>query len=308
MPGVKKLLKAKNMKKTITILITGGTGFIGRNLVEQLRGKYKVLAPTHQELDLMDEDAVSNFFRNYKFDVVIHGAIKPGHRNAKDPTNLIYPNTRMFFNLIRKSNFFDKMIWLSSGAVYDMRYYQPKMKEEYFDVHVPEDETGYYKYLCAKYAEQCPKIIELRPFGVFGKYEDWEIRFISNAICKTLFDLPITIKQNRRFDYIFIDDLVKVIEYFIEHKPKYKVYNVTPDDSIELKTLAEKIRSYSGKDLEIKIAKPGMGIEYSGSNQRLRDEIPNLCFTEIDGAIAQLYEWYKSHFHLINRDALLKDK
>ncbi|MGB9700291.1 MAG: NAD-dependent epimerase/dehydratase family protein [Thermodesulfobacteriota bacterium] len=294
--------------QNLVVFITGGTGFIGRNLVEQLRDKYKILAPSHQELELLDEEAVSQYLRSHKIDVVIHGAIKPGHRNAKDPTNLIYPNTRIFFNLARNNKYFRKMIWLSSGAVYDMRYYKPKMSEDYFDTHVPQDETGYYKYICAKYAELSPNIIELRPFGVFGKYEDWEIRFISNAICKTLFDLPITIKQNRRFDYLYINDLVKVIEYFIDHETKYKAYNVTPDESIELKILAEKVRSYSGKDLEIKISQPGIGVEYSGSNFRLRSQIPDLQFTDIDVAIAELYEWYKSNRYLINRDALLIDK
>lgn len=295
-------------KKNLTVFVTGRTGFIGRNLVEQLSEKYNILAPSHQELDLLDGEALRKFLQTHKIDVIVHGAIKPGHRNAKDPTNLIYPNTRMFFNLVRNNNYFGKMIWLSSGAVYDMRNYQPKMSEDYFDCHLPQDETGYYKYICAKYTELCPKIVELRPFGVFGKYEDWEIRFISNAICKTLFDLPITIKQNRRFDYLYIDDLIRIIDYFIEHEAKHKAYNTTPDESIELKTLAKKVRSYSGKKLEIKISQPGMGVEYSGSNLRLRSEIPNLRFTDIDVAITELYEWYRANRHLINRDALLIDK
>ena len=54
--------------------------------------------------------------------------------------------------------------------------------------------------------------MELRLFGVFGRHEDYAIRFISNAICKTLFDLPITLRQNRTFSYLYVDDLGPIVE------------------------------------------------------------------------------------------------
>ena len=46
------------MTKKKRILFTGGTGFIGRNLLPDLRGKYQVEAPRRQELDLKDSEAV----------------------------------------------------------------------------------------------------------------------------------------------------------------------------------------------------------------------------------------------------------
>jgi UDP-glucose 4-epimerase len=290
------------------VLITGGSGFIGRNLIEQLNGNYDILAPTHQELELLDEGAVKNYLNQNKADVVIHSAMKLGHRNAKDLSNLVYTNIRMFFNLIRNAHCFGKMIYLSTGAVYDERYYLPKMKEEYFDTQVPIDGTGFPKYICSKYVEKVDNVIELRPFGVFGKYEDWHIRFISNAICKTLYDLPITIKQNRKFDYVYIDDLVKIIHYFIENRSQYQVYNVTPNEAIELFTLAERVLDISKKSLEIKIAKPGMGVEYSGDNGRLKKEIPTFLFTKIEEAIQKLYSWYLSNREHIYYTELLIDK
>ncbi|MEN6621740.1 MAG: NAD-dependent epimerase/dehydratase family protein [Smithella sp.] len=292
-----------------TIFITGGSGFIGKNLVEKLTDYYEILAPAHHELELLDENAVTHFFQTHNIDIIIHCATKPGHRNAPDPTGLIFNNTRMFFNLIRNSRLYKKMILLTSGAVYDMRYYQPKMEENYFDTHVPVDETGYSKYICAKYAEAMDNIIELRPFGVFGKYEDWEIRFISNMICKALFDLPLTIKQNRYFDYIYINDLIMVIRHFIEHQTSnYKVYNVTPDHALELKNIAEMVLDIAGKELDIIIENPELGIEYSGCNKRLEAEIPEVSKTDIFSDIASLYQWYANHLYLINPELLLKDK
>lgn len=290
------------------IFVTGGSGFIGRNIVEYFSGKAEVLAPSHQELELLDEDAVKRYLDRHEIDVVIHAAVRPGHRNAKDPANQLDHNCRMFFNLVRNAGRFKKLIYLSSGAAYDQRHYRPKMKEEYFDSHVPADELGFSKYISAKYIGQSKNMVELRIFGVFGKYEDYSIRFISNMICKSLFGLPLTMKQDRQFDYISIDDLMPVLEYFVGHEGKFKAYNVTPDRSVGLMELAWLVRRISGRDLAVTVAKPGQGAEYSGDNSRLRAEIRGLAFTPLEAAVRRLYAWYSDNRPALNKELLLNDK
>jgi len=290
------------------ILITGASGFIGRNLAESFRERYEVFAPTHGELELTDDKAVRDYFNKRSFDAVVHCAVKPGHRNAKDLCDLFLLNTRKFFNIAANKSGFGKMITLSSGLVYDMRAYQPKMKEEYFGRSIPEDESGFSKYVCAKYIEKTGDIVELRPFGVYGKYEDYSIRFISNAICKVLSGMPVTLKQNRRFDYIHVDDLIGVVEYFIENKAGHKAYNVTPKNSVELAEIASKVVKLSGKDLPVKIAHKGMGPEYSGDSSRLCAEMGEFEKTPLDKGIEKLYRWYEENLPSIKKECLLADK
>lgn len=291
------------------VLLTGGSGFIGRNILESfLVEKYDILHPSSKELNLADEQSVDEYFKNHSVDVVIHAAVKPTHRNAKDLNNLFYTNTRMFFNLERHKDEYGKMLVLGSGAIYDLRHYRPKMKEEEWTDFIPADEHGYCKYVCEKVIEHAPNIYDLRIFGIFGKYEDYAIRFISNAICKTLFDLPITIKQNRKFDYLYIDDLMPILDWFMENTPQYHSYNITPDYSISLYDLALLVREISVKDLPIHIAMDGCGLEYSGDNSRLRNEYVNVHFTPIRTAVQELYDWYKMHKQSLNRELLLIDK
>ncbi len=290
------------------IFVTGGSGFIGRNIAEYFQGKAEVFAPAHAELELLDEAAVRAYCERHKFDVVIHSAVRPGHRNAKDPCNQLDHNCRMFFNLARNADRFGKMIFLSSGAVYDTRHYEPKMPEEYFDRHVPADELGFSKYIAAKYIERSEKMVELRLFGVFGKHEDYAIRFISNMICKSLFDLPLTMKQNRKFDYLYIDDLMPVLDHFINNDGRHRSYNVTPDRSVELRELAEMVLRISGRDLPIKSAQAGLGVEYSGDNSRLKREIPGLRFTALETSVGQLFQWYAGRQAALNKELLLHDK
>jgi GDP-L-fucose synthase len=291
-----------------TVLITGGRGFIGRNIIEYMEDKYHILSPTHNELDLLDEDRVRVYLTESKIDIIIHCAVRTGHRNAKDPSGQLYHNTRMFFNLARNEDQFEKMIYLGSGSEYDNRHYKHRMKEEYFDEHIPEDEGGFSKYIISKYIEKHKNITELRIFGIFGKYEDYAIRFISNLICKAIYDLPLTMNQNRVFDYIYINDLMPILDYFIEHETKNNIYNVTPDKSVRLLDLAKKIKKISQKDIEIRVAKDGLGPEYTGDNTRLRSEMPNVSFMDIDVAIKKLYDWYSDNKDKIDKSKLLTDK
>lgn len=296
------------MKK---ILLTGGSGFIGRNLRESfLAERYDLVCPSHKELDLANTDSADAYFRQHRFEAVIHAAVKPAHRNAPDLNDIFYTNNRIFFNLIRHADRCGRILNLGSGAIYDMRHYGPMMKETYAFTHVPADEHGYNKYVCGKYMENCPEdIVDLRIFGIFGKYEDYAIRFISNAICKTLFDLPVTLRQDRRFSYLYAPDLAPVLAWFIENKPRYRAYNVTPDETASLADLAREVVKLSGKDLPIYIAASGEGMPYTGDNARLRAEMGDaLRFTPLAEAVRRLYGWYVSVKPELDRNCLLHDK
>lgn len=291
------------------LLITGATGFIGRNLKEQLADRYEIIAPTSRKLNLLDEDAVKEYIVSHHFDVVIHAATWNATKTSTKDLLKVFPNNcRMFFNIARCSDHYGKMLYYGSGAEYDRRYCKQKIKEGYFDTHVPIDDYGFSKYIMAKYAEKARNIYDLCIFGVFGKYEDWEIRFISNACCKAIWDLPITIKQNVFFDYLYVDDLVEITKWFIENNPKEKIYNICTGRTLDLLSLAKKVLAASGKNLEIRVATEGLGAEYSGDNTKLISELGFYKFKEMDECIRDLYNWYLENKTLINKNSLLYDK
>ncbi len=291
------------------ILITGGSGFIGRNIKESyLSEKYDLITPSSKELDLSDDESVRNYFKINSFDVVIHSAAKPGHRNANDTSNLFLSNSRMMFNMLKNQASWGKLLNMGSGAIYDMQNYLPKMPENYFGTHIPKDEHGYNKYIFGKILPSLNNVYDFRIFGIFGKYEDYAIRFISNAICKSLFELPITLRQNRKFDYLYIDDLMPILEFFIENDPKEKAINITPDQSIELLQIAQIVKDVSQKDIEIIVAQEGLGLEYSGENKLLRSVYPEVNFTPIEQTIQELFTWYETNLKNININLLMLDK
>ncbi|MDP8229911.1 MAG: NAD(P)-dependent oxidoreductase [Candidatus Gorgyraea atricola] len=278
------------MKKKI--FITGGTGFIGRNLKEQLQDKYKIYAPSHEELELLNERKVSNYLKKHHFDAIVHCAWNAARNSKKDTNKILEYNLRMFFNLARCHGEYGKMIYYGSGAVYGREHWIHRMNEDYFDICVPKDQDVFSKYIMCKYAEKSENIYNLRVFGVFGKYEDWKIRFISNACCRTVWDLPITIKQNVFLDYLYIDDLIRITGWFIENEPEDKCYNVCRGETFDLLTLARKVLKVSGKRLDIKVSHGDLGREYSGDNSKLLSKIGDYSFCNMDDCIDELYHWY----------------
>lgn len=278
------------MKK---ILLTGGTGFIGKNILEQLRGKYNFIAPSHRELDLTNTEIVDKFFkRSGNFDLVIHTAIVGGTRKTADSPQIAVSNLRMFFNVAKNRKYFSKMIHLGSGIEYGKEQPLVKVEEEDFDKYVPQGNFGFYKYFCGKFVENSQGMVNLRLFGVFGKYEDATIKFISNAICKSILGMSITINQNVFFDYLYIEDFINILDYFITHKARYRSYNVGRGKPIDLITIAKKISKIANSKSPIKVMSKGLAYEYTCNNRRLLEELGNFEFADFDKSLRQLYSWY----------------
>lgn len=277
------------------MLITGGSGFIGRNLAVQLAATHEVLAPSSAELDLLKEQAVREYLDAHSFDVIVHAATTRSNRRLAAPPDLLDRNCRMFFNLVRNRGQFGKMIHFGSGAEYDRIQLPARVQEDYFDTRVPRDAYGFSKYICAKHIDCSDRIVNLRLFGVFGAYEDYTVRFISNACCRALKGLPIVLRQDIVFDYLYVKDLVKLTMWFIENNARHKAYNVCTGRPVALTELARIVAQVSGRNPNVSVLTGGMGPEYSADNSRMLTEMGGYQFWDLEGSIRDLYAWYERH-------------
>jgi UDP-glucose 4-epimerase len=282
------------------VLITGGSGFIGRNLAEQLASTYEISAPSSSELDLLNEHAVREYLGAHRFDVIVHSATTRSNRRVGAPPDLLDRNCRMFFNLVRNllpnQERFGKLIHFGSGAEYDRVQLPARVQEDYFDTRVPRDPYGFSKYICAKYIERSDRIVNLRLFGVFGAYEDYTVRFISNACCRALTGLPIVLRRDIVFDYLYVKDLAKITMWFIENDGRQKAYNVATGRPIGLTKLARVIalvsNQVSGRNPTMSVLNEGLGPEYSADNSRMLAEMGGYHFWDVEDSIRDLYSWY----------------
>jgi len=293
----------------MSILITGSEGFVGRNLAELfLKDKYPVLFPSQDELDLTKTDEVGKYFKKNHIETIIHCATTL-RKGTSYPANTCENNLRMFFSIEKHLTPSMKMINLGSGSEYARSHWHKKMPEEYFGKYIPEDSHSYSKYLISRYIQNTnsENLICFRIFGIFGKYEDYRYKFISNSIVKNLLGMPIAINQNVIYDYLYINDLYKILVYFVNNKTNNKIFNITPTESIDLLTIAELINKVSDNKCEIKVLNPGIGVEYSGDNKRLLSEIVKFQFTTYERAIADLFGYYKKIKDTLDVDAIKQD-
>ena len=280
----------------MTILITGGTALVGRNIHELLRKKYDIFAPTHQELDLCDFMAVDRYIRQHTITAVIHGAMQGGDA-------VVQHAVQMFLNLTQQIDRFDTFIYFGSGAEFGKHRDLHKVTEAEFGRILPRDRYGLAKFTLQRLAEGMNTVVNLRLFGVYGKYEPYWCKFISQTILYYLLDIPIYIKQNVVFDYVYIDDVVSVVDYFLQHPPKHNSYNVTTNHSISLLEIIDIIFEIGRKRVPIHVEREGLNYEYTGNNSRLISEVP-IQFHSYREGISKLYGYYKDHLKDIDRSKL----
>lgn len=284
------------------ILITGGTGFIGRNLRESLAGQYEIFAPPHRELDLLNYDALEQYVTSHRIDVIIHGAIHVPMFNGAQ--NEFFNDMQMFANMEKISHQVEKLLYFGSGAEFDKRFDISMVREEDLGKTIPVSEYGLAKYTMNLIARQSENIYNLRLFGIFGKYELWDIKFLSGLCCKALFDLPLTVRRDCYFDFLYIEDLAPIVTWFIENTPRWHDYNVCHGRQYRLTELAQMVRKVSGTSSEIKLLSEERNVDYSADNTRLLSEIPGLRMTPMEDALAQLYQYYKEHQDTIDEAVL----
>ena len=214
----------------------------------------------------------------------------------------------MFVNILHNQNNVKKIIHFGSGAEYSKNRDLIRVKENSWGDIIPSDSYGFSKYICHSLGKDKRKVVNLRLFGVYGKYENYLNKFITNSIVKNILGLPIKIKQNVVFDYLYINDLVSIVNYFINKPWHDSDYNVTPNRSINLKQIVQTINQISESKSEIKIVNPGYNFQYSGNNLKLKKLIPNLVFTPYKNGISDLYKYYLKRIKSIDKESLIEDK
>src|SRR5271157_4390632 len=84
------------------ILVTGGTGFLGKHLLPKLQGPgHEVWAPSSRELNLLDRDRCSDVIAKYEPEVILHMAALCGGilANKNSPAEFLHQNVDMASNV-----------------------------------------------------------------------------------------------------------------------------------------------------------------------------------------------------------------
>jgi len=225
------------------ILITGGNGNIAKMIKNYLSNEFDITCITRNDFDLLDDKSVANYLNNHDFDVLIHTAIKGGRRTKEENGEVVYQNLIMFENLIKFADKFKLIINFDSGAIYDRSTDINCRKEEELNT-IPNDYYGFSKYLIYQRSLQYNNIINLRIFNIFHVNEEND-RFIKSCFLAKKNSTKITIFQDKYFDFVYEDDFVKIVKYYIDHFSEKlpKTINISYNQKYKLSEIAEMIIS-----------------------------------------------------------------
>jgi GDP-L-fucose synthase len=275
------------MKK---ILLTGGTGFMGQNILPLLRVSFRVTSPARTEMDLLDAVTVRKYLELGGYDAVIHLATPTAQNPVDKYEELFERSLRVFMSLAHCSELYGKMLYLGSGAEYGKHRDIAEIPEECFGEELPRDAYGLSRYVMSEIAQSKDNITNFRLFACHGP-GDAPHKLIPYIIKCISEKRPIELRQNARFDYLYVDDVAQVMRFFINNTPKFKAYNLCSGQPIMLSDIAREVRRQMNVDVPIVFKSNGMGNEYTGSNARLAAGFPEWRPTSIEQAIERILDY-----------------
>ena len=252
--------------QTEKILVTGGLGFIGTNLVKELEKRgHEVWVCDLQNserdnyirCDVSKHRQMQEIYKDNNFDYVYHLAAEYGRWNGEDfyenlwLTNVIGTKNNLRFQEEKKF----RMIHFSSAEVYGD--YEGKMREDVMD-KIPIKQMN--DYAMTKWVNEMQilnsaarfgtETVRVRLFNTYGPGEYYsEYR---SAICvfiyKALHDLPYTIYTKHERTSSYIDDSVRTLANICENFKPGEVYNIAGHELHKMKTASDIILKYLGKD------------------------------------------------------------
>ena len=246
------------MKK---ILITGSSGLIGKNLVENLLSEYNITGLSrgggNSKLKHITKDINKITLKDFKnIFCVIHLAAITDLKVCKDfPDQCIATNvlgTQKILEAAKENNC--KVIYASTSHVYGIPKKLP------INETVSTSPTSIYagsklagEILCESYHKQFDMDISIvRIFSVYGP-ESSNHYLIPNIVGQLKNSNKIKLGNiNSRRDFIFISDVISAFRIILNNINGFNVYNVGTEKSYSIKQICKKFEKLHGKKIIIK--------------------------------------------------------
>jgi len=302
-----------------TVLLLGGTGFIGRNILdfvinneEYSNYKFIILSrkfkkETNDSIasfsgDYADKDLLISLFSKWNFTKVFHCATSTTPLSSDNNILCdIKGNLMATIGLLDVMKDFGctSIMYLSSGgAVYGEKHLNMISEDEICE---PVSSYGVVKLTIENYLRLYQKqfgisYLILRVSNPFGQFHVSEKQGVINiAIRRALRNDSIEVwgdgKQSK--DYIFVDDLVKIIFHLLEQGVKNKIINIGSGETYELNKILETIKNYL-PNLETNfIASKATDVKDFCLDISLMKSLINFEFTPFEKAIEKTILWEK---------------
>lgn len=306
----------KTMKSNTKIYIAGHRGMVGSAIWRALvdKGFTNLKGVSSKELDLRNQEAVSNFITKEKPEVIIDAAARVGGilANNNYPYQFIMENMQIQNNLIDSAlkNNVEKFIFLGSSCIYPKFAPQP-LKEEYLLTDTLEPTNEWYAIAKITGVKTCQAIrnqygkdyVSLMPTNLYGTHDNFDLNtsHVLPAMIRKFHEAkennnaPVTLwgSGTPMREFLFVDDMAQAVVFALENKLPDYLYNVGTGEDLTIKNLAEAIQKIIGHQGEIiwDATKP------DGTPRKLMDitKMHNVGWKhkiELQEGIQKTYNWF----------------
>ncbi len=309
------------------VLICGATGFIGRNMTEQLSklDEYEVHAVRFQrpeyacknviwhQADLKRPEDVERVVKG--MDIIIQAAATTsGSKDIVSRPYIHVTDNAIMNSYLFRSAFEHKIqhvLFFSCTVMYQSS--DQALKESDFDANNPlhpryfgvGNTKLYIEKMCEFYAGiSDTKFTAIRHSNIYGSHDKYDLErshVFGATITKVMQakdKISVWGTGDEERDLLYIDDLVNFVDLTIQKQPeKYRLYNCGYGKAISIKELVNKIVTYSGKKLAIEhdLSQPTIKTSLFLDCALAKKELGWEVKTDLDTGIKKTLAWWQQH-------------
>ena len=262
------------MEKSSKIYIAGHRGLVGSALVRNLESKgfTNIIKRTSKELDLRNQQAVQEFFKQERPEYVILAAAKVGgiHANNTYPAEFIYDNLMIQNNVIKAAHDFKvkKLLFLGSTCIYPKLAQQP-IKEEYLLTGALEETNEAYAVAKIAGLEMCKffkrqygdNFISCMPTNLYGPNDNFDLQssHVLPALIRKFHEAKVNHQPTVEVwgtgtplrEFIYVDDMADACIFLMENYDGEQHVNIGTGEEVSIRQLAETVKEVVGFEGEL---------------------------------------------------------